>query len=124
MARQDGASWGVTDAEIEKLCAYIKDDGAVGAYCGVSRERVAKIRAAMRPAEKRRYLSERSLPDSVTFGMDGDKMRNFAAENGSASLRNRILVAFHKFATRHRITEQEAQTLLLDTGLREQRKAA
>jgi hypothetical protein len=106
--------WHVADGEVEKLCRYVTDDGTVAGYFGISRQRVAAIRAHMRIPEDRRFLAKRSEPESAADGSAQPLKAYNLAANGSAMLLERCNMLFRRFADRHRLDFETARRLQLD----------
>jgi hypothetical protein len=111
----DAHHWNVSDREIERLCAYISDDGSVAAYCGISRQRVVAIRANM-PARERnpkRFLDSRIEPARQADGSGAHLIKYQQAQHSSAQLREALERMFNRFARRHGLDFETAQRLQL-----------
>ena len=65
-----------------------------------------------------RILERRYEPPAASSGEEQAHAAKVDAKLGSEALRGRLLVAFGNFGRRHRISDEEARVLLMDTGVR------
>ena len=107
--------WNVHDLEVEKLCRYITDDGGVAAYFGISRERVAAIRANMPDPKKqpKRFLDKRSEPLGTADGNGTALKAQSLAQEASAQMLERLRKLYRNFGDRHGISPDEAKVVQL-----------
>lgn len=111
---EDAYMWNVHDCEVERICKYVTDDGMVAGYLGVSRQRVAEIRAAMpvRQRNPKRFLEKRSEPKHVD-GTDAHRAARSKATEDSAQLLERLNWFFRKYGKKHGIGHNEAMVVQL-----------
>jgi hypothetical protein len=83
-----------TDAEILRLCGYLKSDSTIADYVGCSRERVAALRAGLK-AEKRRTMA--GFNDLA--GEPIEPRVDVGAIKATKALRDRMIALFERQAT-------------------------
>lgn len=108
MASHPEHRWHATEDDIARLCVYITDDGAVAAYHGCTRERVAKVRAKF--ARKLRVVPDCTAKSEEHVNASTMKTEH-AAEDGSAQLRERLNKFFRKYGRNHGIGAGEAMVV-------------
>lgn len=111
----DAYLWNVKDAEVERVCAYVTDDGMVAGYLGISRQRVAAIRANMpvRQRNPKRFLDARAEPKGAADGNGRALVDRREATEGSAQLVESCNMLFRKYGKKFGIGVDEAMVVQL-----------
>jgi len=103
------------EAEVIRLCTYLKDDAYIASYVGTSKENVARLRA-IGPARLKQTTGVRGRPrvhDKRAEGVDGELMARAATRIASANLHSAMIRHYEARAKRDGCSVPEAMIACL-----------
>lgn len=93
--------WSASNAEIERLCSYIKSDHSIAAYLGVDVQRVTNVRSGIRQTDTKIFRESRYEPEGHRGGTNVHLIAEQDAQDASARLLLAYDLYFERFERRH-----------------------